>query len=95
MPGTPDRGPRLDGHGRRQCLFPRGGHDFSGTGIRVFGGGRDIYEGRDEFHFVSRECAGDFDIRASVTAPAATRILMLKAGFMFRASLDPRGRRWQ
>ena len=68
--------------------FPAGGHGVSGKSIDVFGGGRDIYEGRDEFHFVSRQCEGDFDMSALVTAPVDASVYS-KAGFMFRSSLEP------
>jgi endoglucanase len=68
--------------------FPKGGHLVAGDVAQVFGGGRDIYQGSDEFHFVSRPVSGDFSIQADVTPPAATNV-HAKSGLMFRASLAP------
>ena len=66
--------------------YPRGGHTVIGGAMRVFGGGRDVYEGSDEFHFVSRPVGDDFSLQADVTPPTATHIYA-KSGLMCRASL--------
>ena len=66
--------------------FPKGGYTVSSQEMKVFGGGRDVYEGSDEFHFVSRPTSGDFSLKAEVASPAPTHI-HAKAGLMFRASL--------
>lgn len=66
--------------------YPRGGHAVTKDAVQVFGGGRDIYQGSDEFHFVSRPVEGDFSLRADVTAPEDTNIYA-KSGLMYRASL--------
>ena len=65
--------------------FPRGGHLVENDTVQVFGGGRDVYEGNDEYHFVSRPAQGDFSVRAEVTRPTDTHEFA-KAGLMFRAS---------
>jgi hypothetical protein len=69
--------------------FPRGGQQAMGTGsFEVFGGGRDIFGNRDEFHFVSRAApAGDFQATATVTPPEQTD-RYAKAGLMFRSTTD-------
>ena len=66
--------------------FPRGSYTVSGQEMKVFGGGRDVYEGNDECHFVSRPAGGDFSLKAEVGLPAATHI-HAKSGLMFRGSL--------
>ena len=68
--------------------FPKGGHTMDGSTVEVFGGGRDIYEGSDEFHFVSHPVAGDFSLKAGVTVPTDTHVYA-KSGLMFRASSAP------
>jgi glucan 1,3-beta-glucosidase len=65
--------------------FPKGGHTVSEGVVQVFGGGRDIYEGNDEFHFVARPVRSAFDLSAQVGAPAETNEFA-KSGLMFRAS---------
>ena len=66
--------------------FPKGGHTMSNEVMQLFGGGRDIYEGSDEFHFVSRPTEGDCSLRADVTPPTDSNIYA-KSGIMFRESL--------
>ncbi len=68
--------------------FPHGGHRVENDAVQVFGGGRDVYEGIDEYHFVSRPMAGDFALRAEVTRPTGTHEFA-KSGLMFRASRAP------
>ena len=68
--------------------FPAGGCVRAGDTIQVFGGGRDVYEGSDEFHFVSHAVEGDFRLEAGVTLPADTHVFA-KSGLMMRASLAP------
>ena len=62
-----------------------GGQHLSADAIEVFGSGRDIYEEQDEFHFVARSVAGDFQLAADVTPPLETN-RYAKAGLMFRQS---------
>jgi len=58
-----------------------------GTGWDVVAGGADIWEQADQFHFVFKEVAGDFDtaIRVERFTPAH---LYSKAGLMIRESLS-------
>jgi hypothetical protein len=56
------------------------------TGIELFGGGRDVFEGNDECHFVWREVEDHFDLGATVTPPFDTHTYA-KAGLMYRTSL--------
>jgi acetyl esterase/lipase len=65
--------------------FPKGGHTSVQGGAQIFGGGRDIYEGKDEFHFVARSVKGPFNLTADVTRPTDTNAFA-KAGLMFRLS---------
>ena len=65
--------------------FPKGGHTLVNNTLQVFGGGRDLYEGNDEFHLVSRPVEGDFSLQADVARPTDTHIYA-KSGLMFRAS---------
>ena len=51
-------------------------------------GGADIWEKSDQFHFVHRNVAGDFDIAVRVEAFTPAH-LYSKAGLMIRESLDP------
>ena len=65
--------------------FPKGGQSFTGHGtLDVYGGGRDVYENRDEFHFVSHPANGGFQASTGVTPPVPTA-RYAKAGLMFRA----------
>ena len=66
--------------------FPHGGSTMANQQVEVYGGGRDIYEGSDEFHFVSRPVNGVFTLKADVTPPDATHI-HAKSGLMFRSAL--------
>jgi glucan 1,3-beta-glucosidase len=66
--------------------YPRGGQQMPKSGVLdVYGGGRDVYEGRDEFHFVSRAAAGTFQASAT-TAPPEPTSRYAKAGLMFRSA---------
>lgn len=68
--------------------YPKGGHTVENYTVRVFGGGRDIYEGSDEFHFLSRPVEGDFSLQATLTPPTDTHI-HAKSGLMYRTSTAP------
>ncbi len=69
--------------------FPEGGSTVVGPQqVQVFGGGRDVYEINDDFHFVSRPAETSFRLQAEVGLPVATHI-HAKAGLMFRASNAP------
>lgn len=66
--------------------FPAGASALVGPRkVKVFGGGRDVYDVGDDCHFLSRPAATDFRLQAEVSPPAATQI-DAKAGLMFRAS---------
>jgi len=67
--------------------FVKGGQRVMGKdGMELFGAGRDVYEGTDECHFVSRPADDHFDLSASVTPPLDTHTYA-KAGLMYRTSL--------
>jgi hypothetical protein len=55
--------------------------------MEVFGAGRDVFEGNDECHFVSRKAEDHFDIRASLTPPVDSHTYA-KAGLMYRTGLN-------
>jgi endoglucanase len=54
--------------------------------FEVFGGGRDVFEGNDECHFVWRKADDHFDLSATLTPPFDSQTYA-KAGLMYRASL--------
>ncbi|HVM62661.1 MAG TPA: cellulase family glycosylhydrolase [Verrucomicrobiae bacterium] len=56
------------------------------TGIELFGGGRDVFEGNDECHFAWHDVGDHFALAANVTPPFDTHTYA-KAGLMYRASL--------
>jgi endoglucanase len=55
--------------------------------MEVFGGGRDVFEGNDECHFVSRKAADHFELSVSLTPPVDSHTYA-KAGLMYRTGLD-------
>ena len=55
--------------------------------MEVFGGGRDVFEGNDECHFVSRKAADRFELSASLTPPVDSHTYA-KAGLMYRTGLN-------
>jgi hypothetical protein len=57
-------------------------------GWDLVAGGTDIWEKSDQFHFVHKQVAGDFDIAVRVEAFAPAH-LYSKAGLMIRESLSP------
>lgn len=57
-------------------------------GWDVVAGGADIWEKSDQFHFIHRHIAGDFDIAVRVEAFTPAH-LYSKAGLMIRESLTP------
>ena len=68
---------------------PRGGQIKRPDGAYVlYGGGSDIWEKRDEFHFLQRKVEGDFCQRVWLTDFDATQP-HAKAGVMARAGLSP------
>lgn len=67
-------------------LLTGGQRVLAGTGVELFGGGRDVFEGNDECHFVWREAEDHFDLGANVTPPFDTHTYA-KAGLMYRTSL--------
>lgn len=54
--------------------------------MEIFGAGRDVFEGNDECHFVSRKAADHFEWSASLTPPVDTH-KYAKAGLMYRTDL--------
>lgn len=56
-------------------------------GWDIVASGADIWEKSDQFHFVHREIAGDFDIAVRVESFAPAH-LYSKAGFMIRETLN-------
>jgi hypothetical protein len=57
------------------------------TGWDLIGGGTDIWEKTDQFHFVCREISGDFDVAVRVESFTPAH-LYAKAGLMVRESLS-------
>lgn len=65
----------------------RGGQRVVTTNsFEVFGGGRDVFEGSDECHFVWRDAGDRFDLSATMTPPFDSQTYA-KAGLMYRTSL--------
>jgi len=59
-----------------------------GNGWDIVAGGVDIWEKSDQFHFVHKQVAGDFDIAVRVESFTPAH-LYSKAGLMIRESLSP------
>jgi len=57
-------------------------------GWDLVGGGSDIWQKSDQFHFVCKQVSGDFDIAVRVESFTPAH-LYSKAGLMIRESLDP------
>ena len=57
------------------------------TGWDLIGGGVDIWEKADQFHFVFKDMSGDFDVAVRVESFTPAH-LYSKAGLMIRESLD-------
>jgi hypothetical protein len=55
--------------------------------MEVFGAGRDVFEGNDECHFVSRKAVDRFELSAGLTPPVDSH-MYAKAGLMYRTSLN-------
>ncbi len=55
--------------------------------LEVFGAGRDVFEGNDECHFVSRRAEGHFELSASLIPPFDSHTYA-KAGLMYRTGLN-------
>jgi hypothetical protein len=68
--------------------FVKGGQRVLGEDrMEVFGAGRDVFEGNDECHFVSRKVADRFELSASLAPPVDTHAYA-KAGLMYRTGLN-------
>lgn len=68
--------------------YPRGAARWTGQdAISLWGGGRDVIAGRDEFALLAKDVSGDFDLGATVSFDGITH-RHAKAGIMFRASED-------
>ena len=67
-------------------LLTGGQRVIAKMGIELYGGGRDVFEGDDECHFVWRNVGDHFDLAADVTPPFDTHTYA-KAGLMYRTSL--------
>jgi regulation of enolase protein 1 (concanavalin A-like superfamily) len=66
----------------------RGSSAVSGSTVTVAGGGADVWDAADAFHFRYAPLTGDGEIVARVAAIAGSQ-RWTKAGVMIRASLDP------
>jgi hypothetical protein len=79
--GTPGADPLLEGYAA---------YFGNGTYI-VAGGGSDIWNNADAFHYACKQFTGAFDIRARVTGLSGTDV-WTKAALMARESLEPGSR---
>jgi hypothetical protein len=70
--------------------MPRGGAAFVNGRFLIAGGGPDIWNYADGFHFVYQRLRGDGSITAHVASFDYSRETNSKAAVMFRESLDPR-----
>ena len=68
-------------------LVKGGQRVLAGDRLEVFGAGRDVFEGNDECHFVSRNAEPHFELSASLTPPVDTHTYA-KAGLMYRTGLN-------
>ena len=59
------------------------------TGWDLIGGGVDIWDKADQFHFVFTDMSGDFDVAVRVESFTQAH-LYSKAGLMIRESLESR-----
>jgi len=67
----------------------KGGQRMLATNsFEVFGGGRDVFEGNDECHFLCRTAGDHFDLSSALTPPFDSQTYA-KAGVMYRTSLKP------
>ena len=57
------------------------------TAWRSLGAGRDVFEGNDECHFISRKAEDHFELSASLTPPVDSHTYA-KAGLMYRTGLN-------
>jgi hypothetical protein len=67
---------------------PSGQQSVSGSAWSVSGGGADIWNAWDAFHFVSQTLAADGAVTAEVTSQTNTNV-WAKAGVMLRGTTDP------
>jgi RNA polymerase sigma factor (sigma-70 family) len=65
----------------------RGKAEFKGDAYTVQGGGKHIYEDKDQFHFLYRQLTGDGEISARVTSDPDQPGRQVAAGVMFREKL--------
>jgi outer membrane protein assembly factor BamB len=70
--------------------YPHGNQAVQNGTWSLLGGGDDIWDTYDQFHFVWQSLGGDGTISAHITAQTNTNP-WAKAGVMLRASLDPSG----
>ena len=67
---------------------PGGQKVVSDTAMDIYGGGEDIWNQADQFRFVWKKAAGDFELTATLKTLANSHNYA-KAGLMLRSSLDP------
>jgi endoglucanase len=67
---------------------PGGQRVYSETKMDVYGGGRDIWNERDEFRFVHQKPVGNFTLEATITNLDEV-VQYSKAGLMIRGGLEP------
>jgi hypothetical protein len=61
-------------------------------GFTVIGGGEDIWNANDGFHFVYKQISGDFDMRLRVLNVGGGTGIWIRGGLMVRESLDANSR---
>lgn len=90
MKSTAASTPALAGFSNLDIGFPRseGSVKQAENGWDMVAGGADIWEKSDQFHFVYKQAAGDFDIAVRVESFTPAH-LYSKAGLMIRESLSP------
>lgn len=71
-----------------ELILKGGQRVFKNGDMEIFGGGRDVFEGADQCHFVWQKAPDHFVLCANVTPPFDSQTYA-KAGLMYRASLDP------
>jgi TolB protein len=73
-------------------ITPRAGtakYDAARGEYRIWGGGANMWEATDAFHFVWRRLSGDVNLAADVAWPHPGGNAHRKAGWMIRQSLEP------
>ncbi len=69
-------------------LIKGGQHVLAKDHLEVFGAGRDVFEGHDECHFISRKAGDHFWSLSTSLTPTVDTDTYAKAGLMYRTSLN-------